>query len=85
MTQNPFDALGGRRLRHERPAPAGPADAGAAQSAQAELADTTVEGTVAGGAVTVTVNGVGELVGVDITRRRLRRPATPTTSPTSAT
>ena len=34
--------------------------------AQARLADTVVEGTVAGGAVTVKVNGVGELVGVDI-------------------
>jgi DNA-binding YbaB/EbfC family protein len=36
------------------------------QSAQQRLADTVVEGTVAGGAVTVKVNGVGELVGVDI-------------------
>jgi DNA-binding YbaB/EbfC family protein len=36
------------------------------QDTQAELAETTVDGTVAGGAVTVTVNGVGELTGVDI-------------------
>jgi len=36
------------------------------QSAQAELADETVDGTVAGGAVTVTINGIGELVAVDI-------------------
>src|SRR3954464_1128213 len=35
-------------------------------SAQAQLADTVVDGTVAGGAVTVQVNGVGELVGVEI-------------------
>ncbi|GAA1953062.1 hypothetical protein GCM10009798_10310 [Nocardioides panacihumi] len=35
-------------------------------SAQAQLAETTVDGTVAGGAVTVTVNGVGELQRVDI-------------------
>jgi DNA-binding YbaB/EbfC family protein len=35
-------------------------------SAQARLAEQTVDGTVAGGAVTVTVNGVGELQGVDI-------------------
>jgi len=35
-------------------------------SAQAQLAETTVDGTVAGGAVTVTVNGIGELQGVDI-------------------
>jgi DNA-binding YbaB/EbfC family protein len=35
-------------------------------AAQAELAATTVEGTVADGLVTVTVNGTGELVGVRI-------------------
>ena len=35
-------------------------------AAQDRLAETTVDGTVAGGAVTVTVNGVGELVGVTI-------------------
>ncbi|WP_182525406.1 YbaB/EbfC family nucleoid-associated protein [Nocardioides dongkuii] len=65
MTQNPFDALGG----------AGGLDMNAllqqAQqmqeqlvSAQERLAEATVDGTVAGGAVTVTVNGTGELVGV---------------------
>jgi DNA-binding protein YbaB len=36
------------------------------QDAQARLADTTVEGSVGGGAVSVSVNGVGELVGVTI-------------------
>ena len=36
------------------------------QAAQARLSDARVEGTVAGGAVTVTVSGVGELVGVQI-------------------
>ena len=67
MTQNPFEALGG----------AGGFDMNAllqqAQqmqeqlaSAQQRLTETTVDGTVAGGAVTVTVNGVGELVGVEI-------------------
>ncbi len=67
MTQNPFEALGG----------AGGFDMNAllqqAQqmqeqlaSAQERLTETTVDGTVAGGAVTVTVNGVGELVGVEI-------------------
>ena len=35
-------------------------------SAQQELADATVEGSVADGLVTVTVNGTGELVGVKI-------------------
>jgi DNA-binding YbaB/EbfC family protein len=67
MTQNPFEALGGE----------GGFDMNALlqqaqamqeqlQDAQARLADTIVDGTVAGGAVTVRVNGVGELVGVDI-------------------
>ena len=37
-------------------------------AAQEELAATTVEGTVADGLVTVTVNGGGELVGVQIRR-----------------
>ena len=67
MTQNPFDALGGgggfdmnallqqaQQMQEQL------------QDAQARLAETTVDGTVAGGAVTVTVNGVGELVGVEI-------------------
>ena len=35
-------------------------------SAQQELAEATVDGTVADGLVTVTVNGTGELVGVRI-------------------
>lgn len=67
MSQNPFDALGG----------AGGLDLGALlqqaqqmqedlQAAQARLAEATVEGSVAGGAVTVTVNGTGELTGVTI-------------------
>jgi len=68
MTQNPFDALGGG---------AGGFDMNALmqqaqqmqeqlQEAQTRLTETTVEGTVAGGAVTVTINGVGDLVGVQI-------------------
>jgi nucleoid-associated protein EbfC len=36
------------------------------QQAQARLTEARVEGTVAGGAVSVTVSGVGELVGVEI-------------------
>ena len=65
MTQNPFDALGGgfdmnallqqaQQMQQQL------------EEAQADLARQTVEGTVAGGAVTVTANGVGELVGVTI-------------------
>jgi len=75
MTQNPFDALGGGGL-----------DLGALlqqaqqmqddlQSAQARLADTKVEGSVAGGAVTVTVSGTGELTGVTISPSVIDDPA----------
>jgi len=74
MTQNPFDALGGGA---DGGLGGGGLDLNALmqqaqqmqqqlEEAQARLADARVEGTVAGGAVTVTVNGVGELVGVDI-------------------
>ncbi len=70
MTENPFDALTGG-------AGGGGFDMNALlqqaqqmqeqlQSAQAQLAESTVEGTVAGGAVTVTVNGTGELLGVAV-------------------
>ncbi len=65
MTQNPFDALGGgfdmnallqqaQQMQQQL------------EEAQAHLAKQTVDGTVAGGAVVVTANGVGELVGVAI-------------------
>ena len=65
MTQNPFEGLGGgldlnallqqaQQMQEQL------------TSAQDKLAETVVEGTVAGGAVTVKVNGVGELVAVDI-------------------
>lgn len=65
MTDNPFDALGGgfdmnslleqaQQMQEQL------------QNAQAQLAEQTVDGTVAGGAVTVTVSGLGDLVGVAI-------------------
>lgn len=67
MTQNPFEALSGgggfdmnallqqaQQMQQQL------------EDAQARLHDERVNGTVAGGAVTVTVNGVGELVGVEI-------------------
>jgi DNA-binding YbaB/EbfC family protein len=71
MTQDPFAALGGGA------AGGGGLDLNALmqqaqqmqeqlEQAQARLADARVEGTVSGGAVTVTVTGVGELVGVEI-------------------
>jgi nucleoid-associated protein EbfC len=67
MTDNPFAGLGGE----------GGFDMGALleqaqamqsqlQNAQAELAETPVKGAVAGGAVTVTINGIGELQAVEI-------------------
>lgn len=74
MSQNPFDALpGGGDLSGAL----GGLDLGALlqqaqqmqddlQAAQDRLAETTVEGSVAGGVVTVTVTGVGELTGVTI-------------------
>ncbi len=71
MTQPPFDAPG------SDPLGGGGFDLNALmqqaqqmqeqlEQAQQRLAETTVDGTVAGGAVTVRVNGVGELVGVEI-------------------
>jgi DNA-binding protein YbaB len=76
MTQNPFDALGG----------GGGLDIGALlqpaqqmqedlQAAQGQLADARVEGSVAGGAVTVTVSGTGELTGVTISPSAVGDPA----------
>ena len=74
MSQNPFESLGGA---------GGGLDMNALlqqaqqmqeqlQQAQERLAEAEVEGTVAGGAVTVRVNGVGELVGVDIKAREIK-------------
>lgn len=71
MSQNPFDelsdALGGEGgfdinalMQQAQQMQEG------LQAAQQELEQATVDGTVAGGAVTVTVNGVGELRGVRI-------------------
>jgi DNA-binding protein YbaB len=66
MSQNPFDALGGGGLDMNALLQQAQQMQEQLTQAQARLADTVVEGTVAGGAVTVKVNGVGELVGVDI-------------------
>jgi nucleoid-associated protein EbfC len=67
MTDNPFEALGGgggfdlegllqqaQQMQSQL------------ESAQEQLADARVEGTAGGGAVTVTVNGIGELEAVTI-------------------
>ncbi|NPC98207.1 YbaB/EbfC family nucleoid-associated protein [Nocardioides sp. zg-DK7169] len=66
MTQNPFEALGGGGFDMNALLQQAQQMQEQLHEAQQRLADSTVEGTVAGGAVTVTVNGVGELVGVAI-------------------
>ncbi len=66
MTENPFDALGGGGFDMNALLQQAQQMQEQLQDAQQRLAETTVEGTVAGGAVTVSVNGVGELVGVNI-------------------
>lgn len=79
MSQNPFDALSGGG---DLSGALGGLDLGALlqqaqqmqedlQAAQDRLADTSVEGSVAGGVVTVTVSGVGELTAVNITPEAL--------------
>ncbi|AIY15948.1 YbaB/EbfC family nucleoid-associated protein [Pimelobacter simplex] len=79
MSQNPFDALAGGLGGAGGP---GGLDLGALlqqaqqmqdqlQEAQQRLAEATVDGTVAGGAVTVTVTGSGELTAVTITPEAL--------------
>jgi len=65
MTENPFGGAGGFDM-NALLEQAQQMQATLAQ-AQQQLADTVVEGKVAGGAVTVRVTGVGDLVGVDIT------------------
>jgi nucleoid-associated protein EbfC len=66
MSQNPFDALGGGGFDMNALLQQAQQMQQQLQDAQERLAETTVDGTVAGGAVTVRVNGVGELVGVEI-------------------
>ncbi|GAA4702476.1 YbaB/EbfC family nucleoid-associated protein [Nocardioides conyzicola] len=66
MSQSPFDALGGGGFDMNALLQQAQQMQEQLASAQAQLADTVVDGTVAGGAVTVQVNGVGELVGVEI-------------------
>ena len=66
MTDNPFDALGGGGFDMNALLQQAQQMQQQLEEAQANLARQTVDGTVAGGAVTVTANGVGELVGVTI-------------------
>ncbi|HXH80075.1 YbaB/EbfC family nucleoid-associated protein [Nocardioides sp.] len=67
MTQNPFDALGGGGFDMNALLQQAQQMQEQLQDAQARLLEQTVSGTVAGGAVTVTVNGVGDIQTVDIT------------------
>ncbi|NYG54428.1 YbaB/EbfC family nucleoid-associated protein [Nocardioides perillae] len=69
MTQNPFEALGGGGFDVNALLQQAQAMQQQLQEAQQRLHDETVEGS-AGGAVTVTVNGVGDLVKVDVTPGR---------------
>jgi DNA-binding YbaB/EbfC family protein len=66
MSQNPFDALGGGGFDMNALLQQAQQMQEQLQSAQQRLTETTVDGTVAGGAVTVTVNGIGELQRVDV-------------------
>lgn len=66
MTQNPFDALGGGGFDMNALLQQAQQMQEQLQAAQEQLNDAQVEGEVGGGAVTVTVSGTGELVGVAI-------------------
>jgi len=68
MSSNPFESLGGAGGGFDLQGLLQQAQQMQEQleSAQKQLADARVDGTVAGGAVTVTVNGIGELVEVKI-------------------
>ncbi len=66
MTDNPFDALGSGGLDMNALLEQAQQMQEQLSAAQEQLAAQTVEGSVAGGSVTVTVSGVGELVGVSI-------------------
>jgi hypothetical protein len=63
---NPFDALGGGGFDMNALLQQAQQMQERLEDAQTQLAETTVDGTVGGGAVTVTLNGVGELISVAI-------------------
>lgn len=66
MSQNPFDALGGGGMDMNAILQQAQAMQEQLQEAQARLAETQLEGSVAGGAVTASVNGVGDLTAVSV-------------------
>ncbi|MEI2711755.1 MAG: YbaB/EbfC family nucleoid-associated protein [Nocardioides sp.] len=65
-SQNPFDALGGGGFDMNALLQQAQQLQEQLASAQDQLAQATVEGSVAGGAVTVTLSGIGELRAVSI-------------------
>ncbi len=66
MTENPFESMGGGGFDMNALLQQAQQMQERLEVAQAQLAETRVEGTVGNGAVTVTVNGVGELIAVAI-------------------
>jgi len=66
MSQNPLEGLGGGGFDMNALLQQAQQMQEQLENAQASLHEQSVEGTVAGGAITVTVNGVGELTGVSI-------------------
>ena len=66
MTDNPFDALGGGGFDMNALMQQAAQMQEQIQNAQARMAEARIDGTVAGGAVSVTVNGLGELQAVSI-------------------
>jgi len=66
MTQNPFDATGGGGFDMNALLQQAQQMQEQLQNAQERLLEQTVVGTVAGGAISVTINGVGEIQSVDI-------------------
>src|SRR4051794_15332612 len=66
MTDNPFEALGGGGFDLQGLLQQAQQMQEQLESAQERLTDARVEGSAGGGAVTVTVNGIGELQAVTI-------------------
>jgi nucleoid-associated protein EbfC len=66
MSDNPFEALGGGGFDLEGLLQQAQQMQEQLESAQEQLADARIDGAAGGGAVTVTVNGIGELQAVTI-------------------
>ena len=66
MSQNPFESLGGGGFDMNALLQQAQQMQQQLEEAQQRLAEVVVDGTVAGGAVKAKVNGVGELIGLEI-------------------